>query len=540
MRKILFMTVLCALTTTFPVQHANAQRSENKPLTSNNVLEIKSMYETTDNVLNYKNFEVQAFETGDYYVNFWLQPTRYANGKFTTFKVYVNGTLSGSVKPTVGNWQSASVEAKPALQLKNGINTISIATNAPEMPNVESVKISRNMMATRFQSAGFNSYLRKAVSSDGTPDVSMAEMTESDSHGAAGIKYFTHVPLKYSFYRPFSFTKGQEIFITSTSKVAHKIDMVYYGQPFAFGRQTDTEDVSEEIGSIVSPIWDLKPVFLYTPATSEEMQGLNWGYPSEKALNNPNNQIATLKVTIPKTGMYLIKLRSAGNGVLSVADLNVNGNYFYENAPIYFSNCECEIPADGNEYATMTNCNTPGTDDPILFIEGKAAGNVVGVNDDGPLSKLNQYNLSNWDSYISQKYFVKTKGIHVANYSSYKPESKCNILARVRSEANVSALLAPAQAKHDGTTDVSKIERDSQLSITPCPANLMSDITISSGRKISKMEVYDMSGVKLSSVKVNALSATLSLCSLNIENGGVYAFSVTYENGMETKKIFVK
>ena len=93
--------------------------------------------------------------------------------------------------------------------------------------------------------------------------------------------------------------------------------------------------------------------------------------------------------------MYLIKLRSAGNGVLSVADLNVNGNYFYENAPIYFSNCECEIPADGHEYATMTNCNTPGTDDPMLFIEGKAAGNVVGFNDDGPRSKLNQYNLSN-------------------------------------------------------------------------------------------------------------------------------------------------
>lgn len=223
-----------------------------------------------------------------------------------------------------------------------------------------------------------------------------------------------------------------------------------------------------------------------------------------------------------------------------MADLNVNGNYFYENTLIYFSNCECEIPADGHEYATMTNCNTPGTDDPMLFIEGYSAKNVVGFNDDCPYAKLNQYNLSNRDSYISQKYFVKTKGIHVANYSSYKPESKCNILARVRSEANVSAFLAPAQAKHDGTTDVSKIERDSQLSITPYPANIMSNITISSGRKISKVEVYDISGIKLSSVKVNALSATLSLSSLNIKNGGVYALSVTYENGMETKKIFVK
>ena len=360
-------------------------------------------------------------------------------------------------------------------------------------------------------------------------------MTESDSRDAAGIKYFTHVPLKYSFYRTFSFTKGQEIFITSTSRIAHKIDMVYYGKQILFPANSPQEGLFPTI-----PIGDMKPRFFYTPATSEEMQGLNWGHLSEKALNNPNNQIATLKVTIPKTGMYLIKLRSAGNGMLSVADLNVNGNYFYENAPIYFSNCKCEIPADGHEYATMTNCNTPGTDDPMLFIEGNDAENVVGFNDDGPYAKLNQYNLSNRDSYISQRYFVETTGIHVSNYSSFKPESNCNILARVRSDANVSAFLAPAQAKQNSTTDVSKIERDSQLSITPYPVNLMSDITISSGKKISKVEVYDMSGIKLSSVNVNALSATLSLSSLNIKNGGVYAFSVTYENGMETKKIFVK
>ena len=43
MRKILFMTVFCALTTTFPVQHANAQGNETKSLTSNNVLEVKSV-----------------------------------------------------------------------------------------------------------------------------------------------------------------------------------------------------------------------------------------------------------------------------------------------------------------------------------------------------------------------------------------------------------------------------------------------------------------------------------------------------------------
>lgn len=57
----------------------------------------------------------------------------------------------------------------------------------------------------------------------------------------------------------------------------------------------------------------------------------------------------------------------------------------------------------------MTNCANTRQDDPILFIHGcGVADKLVGVNDDGPREKLNQYNLYMLDSYISQKYFMKT------------------------------------------------------------------------------------------------------------------------------------
>lgn len=127
----IFLSIFFAALGISSAQYAKAQEVEYKLLNSNNILTIKSVYETTDNVANFRNFKVEATETGEYYVSFWLQPTKFANGRFTTFNVYVNGVFSGFIRTTIGNWQSATIETKPTLKLKKGINTISIATNAP-------------------------------------------------------------------------------------------------------------------------------------------------------------------------------------------------------------------------------------------------------------------------------------------------------------------------------------------------------------------------------------------------------------------------
>ena len=73
----------------------------------------------------------------------------------------------------------------------------------------------------------------------------------------------------------------------------------------------------------------------------------------------------------------------------------------------------------------MTCCNNFGTDDPYLFIHGGGRDKIVGFNDDGYTKKIRQYNLSSLDSYICQRYLMKTSGISVSNFSSSKPKSSC-------------------------------------------------------------------------------------------------------------------
>lgn len=90
MKKFFLLSVFFAALGIFPAQYAKAQEVEYKLLNSNNILTVKSVYETTDNVANFRNFKVEATETGEYYASFWLQPTKFANRRFTTFNVYVN------------------------------------------------------------------------------------------------------------------------------------------------------------------------------------------------------------------------------------------------------------------------------------------------------------------------------------------------------------------------------------------------------------------------------------------------------------------
>ena len=161
MKKILLTKhLLCAfLFAIFSTQTANAQYAK---LTTNNVVSAKSGMPSAKDGKNFKHFFVDASEAGAYNVNFWLLPAKYANGSFTTFYVYVNNEFAGSIKPEKGGWQQGATSGK-SLKLKKGENTISVATNAPEMPNVESVRISPKAAAARYATAKYESYVKSAA-----------------------------------------------------------------------------------------------------------------------------------------------------------------------------------------------------------------------------------------------------------------------------------------------------------------------------------------------------------------------------------------
>lgn len=361
--------------------------------------------------------------------------------------------------------------------------------------------------------------------------------------------------MNYTFYKTFSFTQGQEIFITTSSKDSHKIDVVYYGSEPKFiynpGIVRPIEPIITPINpgainpassnsAVVNPGITQPYVKLslpYTRATSEEMQGLSWVFSSEKTLNS-SMQVATARVKITKSGQYLVRVRHSVNGGSALADVNVNGAYYYENTPIALSYAACTIPADGNSYATFTCCNNFGIDDPYLFIHGGNCDKIVGFNDDAPSAKKEQYNISAWDSYISQKYFMNTSGLSVSNYSSSKPTSRCNIVARVSEGAAQS--VAKSRAKGSNTAGVSELSiKDESVQIN-VPASISGSFSIYASEKIQKVSAYGLAGNCIGTVNGKDSCANIAASSLNITQPGVYVISVETSNGITSKKVAIK
>lgn len=421
-----------------------------------------------------------------------------------------------------------------------GTNVITVATTAPETPGVEAIKVALNDTKVSFSSDEYNQYLENAIEGyEYVSDVECENITtlSATNSTAASPVYYANVDLKYSFWKTFSFTKDQEIFITSSSETAHIIDVQFYG--------TIIKLINPPVLPVTPGIIDstniikyrtdltLRPISLYTPATSAEMQGLNWAGLSEKALNS-TKQIATVKMTIPKTGMYLIRLRSKKVGELSVADLNVNGEYYYEDAPIYLSYVPCIIPTDGNEYASMTNCYS-SSDNPMIFIHGGVSDRLVGYNNDGESTKLAEYGLSSHDAYISQVYFVPTTGISVSNYSSSNPESKCSIYARVANGNEASAAKA-MQRMPSSTTAVTPIKNANMPNMS-MQGNVLN---VYSGSGIKSVAVYTLSGTAVTHTLGNGSQTSISLQNSNAFQKGLYIVSVETESGTVSQKFLVK
>lgn len=506
----------------------------------------------TDGGFNFRYFEVEASEAGEYYTEFWLLPAGLPDKSYSTFNVYVNGSYVGDIKPLGGNWQAAHVNGHEALNLSKGKNVITVITPAPQVPEVESIKVAKNRSDAEFSSEAYENYLDKAkagVAYD-IPDANEPILYQSDAAGV-GHEVLPDIPLNYTFYTTFSFTKGQEIFITSSSTSAHKLDIVYYGYynppeiPIIgnTNNNNSTAGSSESfiIGDVVPGISTPKmkpqePVW-FVRATSDEMQGLNYVYPAEKPVNS-SMYVTHAIIKIPKTGKYLVRVRHLENGGTGVADVNVNGEYFYENVPVTLSYRNCVIPADSKAYATYTLSDNFGTDDPYLFIHGAVSDKIVGYNDDTSKDKRTQYHISTLDSYISQIYRIKTSGVSVSNNCSSDPESYCTVYARVTEEAVQS--MSKARAKGDGTSKVTGGSMPDTSVRIIVPDNVGGNLSVSADEMIRKVSVYGLAGNRIGSFSCNGSNVDIPASLLNMSQPGVYVINVETATGMASKKIIVK
>ena len=506
----------------------------------------------TDGRYNFRYFEVETSEGGEYYTEFWLLPARLSDKSYSAFNVYVNDSYVGDIKPSAGNWQASHVNGHEALNLSKGKNVITVVTPAPQVPEVESIKVAKNYSDAKFSSEAYENYLDKAkagISYD-IPEANEPAIYHSDAIGVEK-EVLPDIPLNYTFYTTFSFTKDQEIFITSSSESAHKLDIVYYGYydspeiPIIGNTNNNNSTVgsseSRIIGDIVPgiPTPKMKPLepAWFVRATSEEMQGLNYVYPAEKPVNS-SKYVTHAIIKIPKTGKYLVRVRHLENGGTGVADVNVNGLYYYENVPITLSYRKCVIPADGKAYATYTKSDNFSTDDPYLFIHGAVSDKIVGYNDDTSKDKRKQYHISTLDSYISQIYNIKTSGVSVSNNCSSDPESYCSVYARVTEEAAQS--MSKARAKGDDTAKVTAVSIPDAAVRIIGPDNVGGTVSVSADEMIRKVSVYGLAGNCIGSFSCNGSNVDIPASLLNMSQPGVYVINVETATGMASKKIIVK
>lgn len=532
MKKSDFLFILPLLLCSLSVTRAYPQDSQLQILTANNVLSVNGTEEYAIGDECYKDFKVEASEGGDYYAQFWLLPAQLADDGFSTFKVYVNGSFAGYIKPVKGNWQSAAVEKNKPLRLKRGENVISISTEAPEYPSVEFVRISKRLQAAALQDNAYASYVDKAKASTGVPEQAATRkyVVANSAGGYSVIK--EDVPLKYSFYAFYEFTEGQEVYLTSSSQRAHDIDL-FYSHLIVY--------------SYLTPIGNPQQTIIrktYFPASPEKIQGLNWKAPSELSLDNSGKYVATKRVVIPKTGRYMVKLRSR-YGTLGVADLNVNDEYFYEDVPIYFSHVDYEIPADGRNHSIFTFSNDMlGMINPVLFIEGAGASRIVGYNDNLLNTNIPHIGgfVSTAESCVDQAYIFKATGLHVGNSSSVSPEATCSVMETAYGGVQANNLFLRNQAKDAREADdgdgASLPAND--VVITPDVAALSSSVSIASHERIESVSAYGLSGVETAMVSVGGYDATIPLADLNITGAGVYVLKVKTEKGVVTHKILVR
>lgn len=532
--KQLFATIAVILAIFIATPCVSAYQSTTQTSTNESAFSIVGVYDTSDDVNNFRNFCVDVKEDGEYHVSFWLLPSMYENGTFSQFSIYTNGEYSGLISAKRGNWQSASPDNDDMITLHKGLNTISISTCDPEIPEVETLNI--GMDDSEISSEEYDDYLAEAMSGH---NLEIAEdINIYTTNAFVKPDFFWDLELRYSFFKKVSFTKNQEIFITTSSDKDHYIDVMFCGR-YVDKPQNPSPDPDRPIFQSID-IGTPTPVEIKTfeYATSEEMQGMNWGALSSKTYGS-TKKTATCKITIPETGVYLIRVRTLNNAIQGTVNIHIDNKFYYENNPISLSYKDCIIPADGIEYASMTNSDNNSVDDPMIFIHSYANDHIVGWNDNGKYSELKENNLGSKEAYISQIYKVKTKGISISSAKSSTPISKCDVIARMAVGNGESTNAKSIPMKTVGSLSVNSITDTDRINI-PASIKLGESLTIDSDIDISRISIFNMEGKLNFSDTPNDKHLNIGTSSMNINSKGIYLISIVTENGIISKRIIVR
>jgi len=285
-------------------QEREKQYFENNPELGGDVVIKSSSFKAEKDEIS-KIFEIENLGEGAYYMDAWIMAPLTKEG-YPEYKVAVNGALSEfTFKPQINDWQSlALTDAKKSattVNLKKGINTISVIGKGPEVPNVEFIKLSSSLNRAGISDTNYKKFV-ESIKSGTLNEVynSDSEQIASGSRGTNGeiYDYCLNMPVYYTTYLSFYFTAGENVRVAAGLSTRYNIGIID----------------NTIVPGILDPLEPLYAIELFSTANPE-----SYSWRLEMGFGG------TLNAAIPETGSYLIRVRSLKPNYYGTADLSVNG-----------------------------------------------------------------------------------------------------------------------------------------------------------------------------------------------------------------------
>lgn len=120
---------------------------------------ILKQFQRVEGTKSITSFEIKSPRSGRYYISFWLCPPKLNDGTFAGYDVSVNDTgVAGKILPNHGDWQSISLSDGEMIELKKGLNTVSIIGMIPDIPSVEHIRVSSTRSNSIIDGCKYDSY----------------------------------------------------------------------------------------------------------------------------------------------------------------------------------------------------------------------------------------------------------------------------------------------------------------------------------------------------------------------------------------------
>lgn len=443
----------------------------NAQVNINQFIESVTHSETTfTNGLNTSVFTIDAPATGNYHIQFWLNPTTSDNVSFQSHRVIVNGEEIGLLNPTTSGWQSIGITDVETVMLYQGENEVCVIGDAISVPMIDMVRIACNVEDAEITtlentSMGGNAQTLSVTGLTPTNPITPSTPPITDDHVA--------LTAYYSFNKQFRLDPGQIITITTTAPNSHGIDFYLQRNDDAINSQAGTND-------------------------------LNWYAGSAAYSSTSSNHRATMTTKIPVTGIYRMKLRSGASGVqqtISGLEICIKDSiddtaptiYTYTNSKASYTRMATMIPADGTEYRvnainiqqnSSTQSAFPGNADVCIEGDASTPGRVVRYFTTGSNGVTMTYTIGTLDAV----YQIPATAVHVSLQNSTITSNVCYIaVAETPDESGSNNQMM--QAKRNDTTSVNEIGL-----LQSAVAVDGNQIIVQTAEADAQIEIYNLSG----------------------------------------------